>query len=281
MVQITRKEIRSISKLVKDLSGIHLEESKAYLIQTRLEGLLAEYGFSSYEELYRKSREDFSRTIQTKIINRITTKETLFFRDTGPFELLRHKILPDLIDLRTAKSSGHFPVPIRIWSTACSTGQEVYSIAFVLKELLPNLKPYRVDLLGTDISDEAVARASYGIYNRFEIERGLSKDKWFQYFQRVEDKWKIKDEIRSMVSFRKFNLMDPLKSLGKFDIIFCRNVAIYFDLEDRRKLFEKIDEVMAPDGYLIIGSTESLSNICPRFVPNRHLNAVFYQRKKD
>lgn len=281
MTRITREETRLLSGLIKELSGIHLEENKAYLIQTRLEGLLAEYDSSSFEELYARSRKDVTKSIQTKIIDRITTKETLFFRDNGPFELLRHKILPDLIDLRAAKSSGLFPVPIRIWSTACSTGQEIYSIAFVLKELLPDLKKYSIKLLGTDISDDAIARASYGVYNKFEIERGLPKDRWLKYFVPFADKWKIKDEIRSMASFRKFNLMDPLKSLGTFDIIFCRNVAIYFSQEDRTRLFEKIEGILAPDGYLVIGSTESLSRTCPRFVPKRHLNSVFYQRKKD
>jgi len=134
--------------------------------------------------------------------------------------------------------------------------------------------------LGTDISDEAIAKASYGKYNKFEIERGLSRYRLNKYFTPHGDMWKIKDEIRAMVSFKKFNLMHPLMGLGKFDIVFCRNVAIYFGLEDRKKLFDKIAKVLEPDGYLIIGSTESLTGVHPGFEPKRHLRSIFYQLKR-
>jgi chemotaxis protein methyltransferase CheR len=132
-------------------------------------------------------------------------------------------------------------------------------------------------LLGTDLSDAAIKQASYGLYNRFEIERGLPRECLQRYFLSSGADWKIKDEIRSMATFRKMNLMQPFSGLGKFDIIFCRNVAIYFTLEDRKTLFNKIADVLEPDGYLIIGSTESLTGVCPRFVPKRHLKSIFYQ----
>jgi len=167
--------------------------------------------------------------------------------------------------------------PIRIWSAACSTGQEVISIAIVLKELLGAINKYNIKLLGTDLSDAAIRQASYGAYNKFEIERGLPQDRLVHYFTSDGANWKIKDEIRSMAMYQKFNLMHPFSGLGKFDIIFCRNVAIYFTLEDRKKLFNKIADVLEPDGYLIIGSTESLTGVCPRFVPKRHLKSIFYQ----
>ncbi len=276
-IKIKPDEIKIVIKYIKDISGIALDQSKVYLLETRLGNLLKENGCSSYGELCRKAKSDLSKSIEKKIIDAISTNETLFFRDNGPFEVLQHKILPDLIDRRTAKSSGLLPTSIRIWSAACSTGQEVYSISMVLKELLPDLKKYNIKLLGTDISDAAVAQASYGTYNRFEIERGLSKDKLEKYFTLNGSDWKIKDEIRSMAVFRKINLMHPFKILGKFDIVFCRNVAIYFSLEDRKKLFEKIAEILEPDGYLIIGSTESLTGICPQFIPQRHIRSIFYQ----
>lgn len=168
---------------------------------------------------------------------------------------------------------------IRIWSAAASTGQELYSIAITVKELIRNDPSYNFTLLGTDISDDAIAQASYGKYNKFEIERGLDQKTLRQYFTLFGNTWKIKDEIRAMVNFRKFNLMGPFIGLGKFDIIFCRNVAIYFTLEDRKKLFNKIADALADDGYLMIGSTESLSGVCPRFVPKRHLRSIFYQKK--
>ena len=279
MTEISPEEFKAVSKYIRDITGIRLDQSKTYLIETRLGGLLKEYDCVSYDELQYKAKTDLTKSLQRKIISRITTNETQFFRDTVPFELLQHKIVPDLIDLRTDGSSDLFPVPIRIWSAACSTGQEIYSIAVVLKELLTDLKRYNIRLLGTDISDEAIAKASYGKYNKFEIERGLSKDRLHKYFTPHGDMWKIKDEIRAMVSFKRFNLLSPLMELGKFDIVFCRNVAIYFAPEDRKKLYYQIAEVLEPDGYLIVGSTESLTGVHPGFEPKRHLRSIFYQLK--
>lgn len=279
MIKITKDEFKVFSKYIHDISGIYLDESKAYLVETRFSSLIEEIGCASYSEFYYKVKSDHTGSLERKIIDAIATKETLFFRDTSPFELLQHKILPDLIDRRTSKSSKLLPINIRIWSAACSTGQEVYSIAIVLKELLPDLKKYDYKILGTDISDGAIARASLGQYNQFEIERGLSKDKLMHYFTPNGDNtWKIKDKLRNMVIFEKRNLRDSFVGLGKFDIVFCRNVAIYFTQEDRVKLFEKIADVMEPDGYLIIGSSEYLSGINPEILPKKYLNSVYYQK---
>jgi chemotaxis protein methyltransferase CheR len=279
MIKITPDEIKLISQYVYQISGIALDEKKAYLLETRLSGLAEEYGCASYFELYQKAKQDAGLTLERKIINAMTTNETLFFRDHSPFELFRHKLLPELIDKRASQSYANTPVTIRIWSSACSTGQEIYSLAIVLKELLPNRSKYNIKLLGTDISDQAIAQASYGQYNKFEIERGLDRDKLERYFQANGSHWKIKDDIRAMAVFKKLNLMQPFQTLGKFDIIFCRNVAIYFTLEDRKKLFNRIADLLEPDGYLVIGSTESLTGICPRFEPQRHLRSIFYQLK--
>ncbi len=279
MIKITPNEIKVISKYIYDISGIFLDEKKAYLIETRLKMIIENEGVSSYLELYRKAISDISKQLERKIIDAVTTNETLFFRDSSPFEMFKHKVMPDLIDKRTAQTSGLLPINIRIWSAACSTGQEIYSLAIILKGLLPDPNKYRIKLLGTDISDEAVAKASYGKYNKFEIERGLDKDTLNRYFLEHENSWKIRDDIRAMAVFQKRNLMQPFTGIGQFDIIFCRNVAIYFSLEDKKKLFEKIASVLAPDGYLIIGSTESLTGICPQFEPQRHLRSVFYQLK--
>jgi len=280
MIKITPNEIKLLSQYVYDISGIYLDQTKTYLFETRFSPLLEKEGFSSYSALYQKARADLGKKLELKIIDAISTNETLFFRDTGPFEVLRHKVIPDLIDARSARSSGLLPTSIRIWSAACSTGQEIYSIAIVLKELLPDMKKYNIKLLGTDISDAAVAQASYGKYNKFEIERGLAKDKLQKYFSLSGNAWKIKDEIRAMASFRKLNLMLPFAALGKFDIVFCRNVAIYFSMEDRKKLFNKIADILALDGCLIVGSTETLTGICPRFEPKRHIRSIFYRLKK-
>jgi chemotaxis protein methyltransferase CheR len=273
-IRIRPDEIQLFSKYIYEISGIHIEASKAYLIETRLGRILESENCNSYSEFHQKSRMDASKVLEKKVIDAITTNETLFFRDGNPFELLKHKILPEVIDRRTA---GNNLRPIRIWSAACSTGQEVFSIAIVLKELLCTNPPYSIKLLGTDLSDAAIKQASYGSFNKFEIERGLPRDRLHLYFTPDGANWKIKDAIRSMASFQKLNLMHPFTGLGKFDIIFCRNVAIYFTLEDRKKLFSKIADALEPDGFLIIGSTESLTGVCPKFVPKRHLKSIFYQ----
>lgn len=271
--KIKPDEIKLLTSYIYSLSGIHIEATKAYLLETRLGRILEAENCGSYSEFYHKIKADASKALEKKVLDAITTNETLFFRDTSPFELLRHKIFPEVIDRHASKS---IPSPIRIWSAACSTGQEVYSIAIVLKELLGSTKQ-DIKLTGTDLSDAAIRQASYGSYNKFEIERGLPRERLQRYFTADGTNWKIKDQIRAIPTFRKFNLMHPFTSLGKFDIIFCRNVAIYFTLEDRKKLFNKIADALEPDGFLIIGSTESLTGVCPRFIPKRHLKSIFYQ----
>lgn len=279
MVKIKPEEIKVLSNYIYNVSGISIDASKAYLLETRFGKLLEEEGCKSYSEFYHKAKSDTRRVLEKRIINAITTNETLFFRDTSPFDLLKHKILPEMIDARTGKAPQSRSANLNIWSSACSTGQEIYSIAIIIKELLGNNGGHKISLMGTDLSDAAVAQASAGTYNKFEIERGLPREKLQRYFTAAGGNWKIRDEIRAMATFRRMNLMQPFMGIGKFDIIFCRNVAIYFTLPDRKKLFNKIADVLEPDGYLLIGSTESLTGICPRFVPKRHLRSVYYQLK--
>ena len=244
MEKIKPEEMKFVSHYIHQISGISLEDSKAYLIETRLNGLLDEFGCSSYQELCMMAKSDSSKKIERKIIDAITTNETLFFRDETPFELLQYKILPDLVDKKIENSSGLNGSGIKIWSAACSTGQEVFSIAMVLKEVFKDIDKYNIKLLGTDISDEAIAQASYGQYSPFEVERGLTREKLTKYFNPNGSTWKIKDEIRAMTNFKKINLMTPFPEVGKFDIIFCRNVAIYFNLEDRKEVFKKISQAL-------------------------------------
>lgn len=279
MIKITPSEFDNFTKYILDISGISLDTGKEYLLETRLSPLLAALGASSFDQLYRISKAETAKEIEKKIIDAISTNETYFFRDMAPFELLQHKIIPDLIDKRTKKKQSiPSPIPIRFWSAANSTGQELYSIAMVIKELFLDRSKFQVSILGTDISDKAIAYASYGKYNKFEISRGLPKDKLTKYFNPVENEcWRVKDELRAMVSFKKMNLMKPFSGMGKFDIIFCRNVAIYFTQETRKELYKKIASVLEPDGYLIIGATESLMNETTLFKPQRYLRSVFYQ----
>jgi len=276
MAAITPAEFKLLADYIYQISGIYLEAEKKYLLETRLGPLLAAYQCASYRELYDLAQRDGGdRSLKKEIINAISTNETLFFRDQKPFELLKHKIIPDLIDRRRPGSGGR--TKIRIWSAACSTGQEVYSIIISLFEVLGSLNEYDFYILGTDIADEAIGKASYGSYSKFEIERGLPKKVLQRYFQPVANGWRIKDEIRSLAVFKKFNLMEPYTHLGTFDIIFCRNVAIYFADQDKRRLFQKLARTLAPDGYLIIGGSESLTGIAPQFVARHYLQGIFYQ----
>ncbi len=279
MVKIKPEEIPIMSRYIYDLSGIVLDHKKAYLMESRFSSLLNNLGLNSYVDLYNYSRKDSTRQVETRIIDAITTNETLFFRDSSPFEMLQHKILPDLIDRRSSKSSSFFTPRLRIWSAACSTGQEVYSMAMVLHELLAEIGKYDISILGTDLSDAALAQASYGSYNKFEIDRGMARNRLEKYFDQVGESWHVKDFVRGLASFRKLNLMEPFDHLGKFDIVFCRNVAIYFSMDDRKRLFDRIADVMQPDGVLVIGSTESLTGISARFEPQRHLRSIYYQLK--
>ena len=273
MIRLQPEEHKSLAQYVYSLCAITLDESKGYLIESRLASLVEESGCGSYSGLLRRAKSDPSRALERRIVDAITTNETYFFRDAAPFDLLRHKIIPELVDRRARTGAAR----IRIWSAACSTGQELYSIAILLKELLGDPDRYGVRLLGTDISDDAVSRASRGLFSPVEISRGLSEAQRTRYFVPAGSQWQIRDEIRAMASFKKLNLMTDFAALGRFDVIFCRNVAIYFTERDQISLFGRMERALEPDGYLVIGAMESLNGICPQFTSTRHLRSVFYQ----
>ena len=276
---ITRDELSVWSRYVHEICGVFLDESKGYLLETRLGGLMREAGAASFSEFYHRAKTDLTNTLRRKIIDAITTNETSFFRDTAPFELLRHKIIPELVDRR--RQAGGRIVPIRIWSAACSSGQEVYSTSIVLKEVLGDLGNYDVRILGTDISDRVVAQASYATFSKLELDRGLPPDKLAKYFVQSGDRWKIRDELRAAASFRTLNLLQPFTFPSPFDIVFCRNVAIYFTEPDKKRLFQNIARSLARDGALIIGATESISALCPDLEPHRYLRSVYYRLKNS
>lgn len=277
-IKITPEEFKQFSKYILDISGIALDVGKEYLLETRLNPLITRLKCSSFFDLLQKAKADFKKQIENEIIDAISTNETYFFRDKSPFELLQHKIFPDLMDKKLQKNPSIKPT-IRLWSAANSTGQEIYSIAMTLTEMGITPDKYNIKLFGTDISDAAIAQASYGLYNKFEVARGLDLRRLNRYFSKQDDRYKIKDEIRVMAQFKKMNLMKPFVGLGKFDIILCRNVMIYFTSEDRKKIYHNISKVLEPDGYLLIGSTESLVNDTDLFSSKKYLNSIFYQFK--
>ncbi len=274
---ITRDELAVWSRYVHEICGVFLDDTKGYLLETRLGGLIRETGVGGFSELYYKAKADVTQALRRKIVDAITTNETSFFRDTAPFDLLQHKLIPELVDRR--RKAGLRIVPIRIWSAACSTGQEAYSTAIVLKELLGDLSQYDIRILGTDISDKVVAQASYALFTRLELDRGMPPQRLTKHFVAKGDKWMVRDEIRACATFRTMNLLQPFSFPTPFDIIVCRNVAIYFTEADKIRLFQNLARCLDRDGALIIGSTESIGGLCPQFEPQRHLRTVFYRRK--
>ncbi|MCC6586313.1 MAG: protein-glutamate O-methyltransferase CheR [Bryobacterales bacterium] len=268
-------EWRVLAQYIYSLCGIQLDVSKQYLIESRLSPVVKDTNSSGYSELYYKAKADLSRRIDRQIIDAITTGETSFFRDQTPFHLLRTKLVPDIIENRRALN---LSTPIRIWSAASSTGQEAYSIAITIKEALGANTSFDVRIVGTDISDAAISRATRGVYSDIEVERGINPNWVARYFDKHPNGWTVRPHLRSLVSFRKLNLLEDFTFLGQFDLVFCRNVAIYFSPADRSSLFCRIEKALAPGGRVVVGATESLLDVCPALVAKHHQRAVYYER---
>ena len=273
-MQVTTEDVFYVAQLVQELTGVILDESKAYLIESRLAAIARSSGCSNYRELCLKARSTCDRRLQSRIVDAITTHETLFFRDSSPFEALRELVIPELLASRSGIGRNR---PIRIWSAGCSTGQEPYSIAMTLWGSIPNVLGWDVNVLGTDVSEAALQQARLGRYLPHEIQRGLSASGLATFFRREGDAYYVKDELRSLVTFREHNLLESCASFGPFDIIFCRNVAIYFDPATRRQLFLRLADRLTSSGYLFAGSSESCSDLGPRFKPQYHRRTAFYR----
>jgi len=201
------------------------------------------------------------------ITEAMTTNESFFFRDTKPFTLFQKVILPQLLAARSAKRQ------IRIWSAAASSGQEAYSIAMICAEEAVKLQGWKVEIIGTDLSREMVARAKAGTYSQFEVQRGLPVTHLVKYFQQIAgDKWQIKDNIRQMVQFREGNLLSDFGLTGTFDVVFCRNVLIYFDVPTKTRVLGAVSNIMPSDGYLLMGGAETVLGVSDKFkpVPGEH-----------
>ena len=264
------REVSQFIDHVKFQTGINLDISKRYLLESRLSPVLEKFSLNSYGELLRCIADANSIENQA-LISAITTNETYFFRDEHPFDLLKYKLIPDILgkDQSTA---------VKIASAACSSGQEAYSMAMVLKEILFDLTKYRVQVGAFDISDEIITLASKGEYSKFEVERGLSDDKIRSYFDCVNGRYQVKAELRSIVSFSKKNLLRPEGCIKKFNIVFCRNVVNYFEDKDRALLFDNLANMLLPKGVLVIGATEFLNNQFGRFVKKSEKGSVYYEK---
>lgn len=273
MRNITSKDIEAVCNLVDELCGIVWDDSKAYLIDLRLKELAKMEGCSCYTDLVRRVRSNSELQLKEEFINAVTTNETLWFRDTAPFEAIANNLIPELID---HKANTVFPNRIRIWSAACSTGQEAYSTAITLAKTIPDFQNWDIQIFGTDISAAAIEKANAGTYYKHEIDRGMKQEVFEQYFIQEHHLWKVHDDIRSLCSFSQRNLLEPFDDLGPFDIVLCRNVSIYFSEEARRSLFARIANILAPSGWILVGSSESLASFGPQWQPTRHCQAVCY-----
>ncbi len=273
-MSITEEEIDAVIDLVDDLCGIYLDRSKSYLIEGRLGDLVMKHGCDDYLALTRKARLGSGKELVRDVIDAITTNETLWFRDSSPFEAIKNKAIPEIIDSNIGST---FPKRLRIWSAACSTGQEVYSIAMTLADLLLDLDEWDIEILGTDICASAVAKAKVGRYSELEVSRGLEHVHLSGFFNQRGDEWEVCDTIRSICRFETRNLLQPFQTLGPFDIIFCRNVAIYFTKDVRNKLFHDLAGVLSPSGWIFTGAAELLAELGPNWQPQQHCRATCYQ----
>jgi len=257
---LTNDELTAWSRYIHEICGVNLDESKGYLVETRLGGLLRDIGAGTWTELLQKVKVETFGSLRTKVINAITTNETSFFRDTSPFELLRNKLFPELIDRRNR--AGIKPVPIRILSAACSTGQEPYSMAMVLLEHFRDLvATWRIRIIATDFSEPILARAREGVYSDLEAGRGLPPPLLKKYFRPLQGRQSIVQECRQLVEFRHINLNAAWPMMPLVDVVFLRNVMLYFDVDTRSALVGRVRRVLRPDGSLYLGGAETMIGI--------------------
>jgi len=254
--KLDSNELALWSQFLSELTGISLNEEKEYLIRERFHGLLKKYQCSNYSHLYFMAREPDRSELREELIDQITTKETSFFRDSAPFEALRKVVFPRLLE--QCRKAGE-KRKLKIWSAACSTGQEAYSIAMILHEMGVSSQEYHIT--ATDISRMAIDAAKIGNYNRFEVERGVSPALLDRFFVPNSKSWQVKDFLKESMTFQQIFLHRPFMLPDRFDLIVCRNVAIYFSPKPREELFGKIFRHLHPEGYLLIGSTETLGDL--------------------
>ncbi len=250
-----------ISGILKQRSGLILPKDKVYLLESRLTPIAHKRGLETLDDLVNEIRLKRKEDLLVEITEAMTTNESFFFRDNKPFDLFRDTVLPQLLEDRAAKKK------IRIWCAAASTGQEPYSLAIILKEMQAKLAGWEFEILGTDISQEVLDKAKVGLFSQFEVQRGLPIQLLTKYFNQVGELWQISDEVREMVTYRKYNLLDSFTLLGSFDIIFCRNVLIYFDQPTKTEVLEKMRKVMPADGTLFLGAAETVLGITDKFKP--------------
>lgn len=275
---ITPSEFKLLRDYIERHCGIVLGEEKAYLVETRLAGLLAETGCRDFGSFYRMASSEAGNTLRDKIVDAMTTNETLWFRDGHPFQILREVLLPEFS--QQLRDGGRFR--IRIWSAAASTGQEPYSIALSILEhcrLNPDLRPDQFEIVATDISPSALFLARAGRYDAGALGRGMPDDLRDRYFRREGQVWALDESVKRLVTLRRFNLQDPMDSLGRFDIVFCRYVTIYFSDPFKRQIYEGIARLTSPGGSLFISAVENMHGHGDLFETRTHGSGTYHRTR--
>jgi chemotaxis protein methyltransferase CheR len=249
-----------LCKLLKEQSGLALAADKQYLVESRLLPLVRKAGLANLADLVAKLRNGGQR-LAVDVVEAMTTNESFFFRDKIPFDHFRDTIMPALLAARARERR------IRIWCAAASTGQEPYSLAICLKDMKDKIAGWRVEIVGTDLSIEVLERAKAGVYSQFEVQRGLPIQLLVKHFAQVGEMWQIAADIRAMVQYRPLNLLSEFAHLGEFDLVFCRNVLIYFDQETKVGVLNRIARITAADGYLVLGAAETVVGLTDAFKP--------------
>ncbi len=273
--KISTQDYDLFCSFLEEACGIVLGENKHYLVDSRLSRILKELALGSVGDLINRVKKEPRSNLRERIIDAMTTNETLWFRDNHPYALLKGLIFPELAKQRFSQ--------LRIWSAACSTGQEPYSISMIAQEYLrskPGSLPNNFQIVATDISPTVLEQAREGSYDDLALSRGLPAERKAKFFSQDGTSWKVKDDIRKRIQFNELNLMKSYTSLGKFNVIFCRNVLIYFSTELKRDILRRLAQSLVPGGYLYVGSTETLTNYTDDFETLRHSGGTVYQLKE-
>lgn len=262
-------DFEMIARLLKERSGLTLTKDKAYLLESRLSPVARKWSFKGFDDLCVAIRGGRDEALMKDVTEAMTTNESFFFRDTKPFDQFRDLVLPALIASRAASKQ------FRIWSAACSNGQEPYSLAMILQEAGAKLAGWKIEILATDLSTGVLQRGREGIYTQFEVQRGLPITYLVKYFEKNGDRWRINEKIRSMVKFQPFNLLQSMSALGRFDVIFCRNVLIYFDQPTKTMVLDRIADLMPEDGFLFLGGAETVVGTSLRLQPMKGHRGIY------
>jgi len=258
---VTPLDYDYLRKLLRERSGLVLAADKQYLVESRLLPVARRAGLAGLPNLVQKLKEPNAEQLVIEVVEAMTTNESFFFRDKIPFEHFRDTIMPALQGARAAQRR------IRIWCAASSTGQEPYSLAMCLKEMGSRVAGWRIEIIATDLSNEVLEKAKAGIYSQFEVQRGLPIQLLVKYFSQIGETWQIAPEIRAMVQYRSLNLLGDFAHLGLFDVVFCRNVLIYFDQETKSEVLDRIARATDRDGYLVLGAAETVIGLTESFKP--------------